>query len=249
MTAVKYWMRYNGILFIIKVEETHESTLLRRREWYVMIVLMQEVAHMHLKQAEGWDQPECFEEQVKSWTRVLTIIVTSFLYLGVLAAIVAETYHGTACSWYPSCSSLYSLLDSGCCFGKELSIWIQIRLGWTLTSMKSSCSLQGITTYYNELQLITRSRKFVELRMIHDNSSQRHLGDVQNLASPVRVSSLTVPNLWDFEHNGQRLVFQTDLSHSMSCVALIASTWTIRCQFIVVYRDSSERYPRSGLCC
>ena len=52
-----------------------------------IIDLVQGVAHMHLKQAEGLDMPECIEDQAKSWTLVLPVVVTSFWPLGMLTTI------------------------------------------------------------------------------------------------------------------------------------------------------------------
>ena len=82
-----------------------------------------------------------------SITLVVTIIVSSSRALGVRPAIIAELHHRTACSRNPSCSCLNSLLDSSRGLGFEVRIWIQVRLGRTLTTMTTPCQLVHISAY------------------------------------------------------------------------------------------------------
>ena len=191
-----------------------------------MIDSVQGVAHMHLKQAKGRDIPEYIEEQVKSWTLVLSIIVTSFRPLGVLKTIFPKIYHRTAGSGFPCCCSLHSLFNPGCCFWPKFGIWIQVKFGSTLTTMTSNCSLQSIITYYNVLQYVfTGTSKLVELGMIHNDGSQIKLGGAQSLSSPVQLHRFSSPNFPIIKNNWKRLVFQAE---SASWMAVITSSRTIR---------------------
>jgi len=57
-------INYYILLHIITIEKTQYSSQDVKNN--AMINLVQGVAHMHLKQAEGRDMPECIKEQVKS---------------------------------------------------------------------------------------------------------------------------------------------------------------------------------------
>ena len=57
-------INYYILLHIITIEKTQYSS--QEVKDNAIIDLVQGVAHMHLKQAEGLDMPECIEDQAKS---------------------------------------------------------------------------------------------------------------------------------------------------------------------------------------
>ena len=106
-----------------------------------------------------------------------------------------------------------------------------------------------ITAYYCILlhvtkSIQTRSCKLVELRMIHHDCCQIYLGGTQSFTSPIQLHCVSSSNVPVFEDMGQCRMLQT---YATRCVALIASCWTIRRQFFIIYWHPSKWYPRSGL--
>ena len=68
-----------------------------------------------------------------------------------------------------------------------------------------------------------------------------NLGWAQSRSSPMQLHRISCSNIPVLENMCQPLVFQTQ---STSCMACKALTWTIWCQFGIVYRHPCKRYPR-----
>ena len=106
-----------------------------------------------------------------------------------------------------------------------------------------------IDLYYYALwnvinQSPTWSGEFVELRMIHYNSSQIQFRCTKNLSSPIQIYSISRSNIPVLEYNRQGLVFQT---YSTRSVAFIAFAWSQWSQLFVIRRQPSKWNPRRGL--
>ena len=140
---------------------------------------------------------------------MLPSIVTTSRSLSVRPAIIAELHHGKASTLYSCWCCFNSLLHFDRSFGFECRVCIQIRLGRTLTTMTSTCTLQYFITYYYTFQFYD-----------WPNCSHKHPGLAHSRSTPMQLHRVSCLNIQVLEGMCQRLVFQTQLTSSVACKAL-----------------------------
>ena len=156
---------------------------------YAIVNLVQGITHVHLKQTEMRTSPAKTHWRTGDILRACAPLYSDDQQV----PLCASCHH----CWTPPrdgqllvflqtmLSQSSTTLHHSCrSFGFEFRVYIQVRLGRTLTMMTSTYPLQRIITHYFTFQsctlyLPTGSREFVKLRMIHHNSSKIHLGEAQ----------------------------------------------------------------------